>query len=119
MVSENLGGSNYTRKSTSPHDAGINYLMRVISDAAQFDICVYGPMRSAPVQLSLPRVSRIVRRYYRFGVYSGASLLDFLAEHLRITDEMRYRIIHHRDWERALMYLDPTGNAAVRGGKND
>lgn len=113
-----LGGSPDTRKSANTADvaqrAGINFLMRVVADAADHDVCVFGPMRAAPVELSLPRVSKVVRRYYRFGVQTGVSLIDFLGEHLHLSMQMRDHIVRHHGWERALMYLDPTGDAAVR-----
>lgn len=115
----NLRGSTF-RQEVSHIEAGISFIQRIVAEASQWDVCVYGPLQWAPVELSPVRVSRVVRRYYRFGIQSGASLSDFLAEHLRLTDEMRYRIVRHRDWERALMYLDPTGSAAAdNADRND
>lgn len=109
--SSNLGVSN--PPGSHVPQASIRYLIRIIEDAAAYDVCVYGPMKAAPVQLSPSRVSRVVRRYYTFGVQTGCSLIDFLGEHLRLTDEARYRMVRHRGWERMLMYFDPTGNTAV------
>ena len=116
-ASSPLGGSwtpGSQRFKPSHFDAGIKFVMTAIEGAAGRDVCVYGQMKSAPVVLSLPRVTRVVHRYYKFGIQSGQSLLDFLGEHLHISAEMRDRMVRHHGWERALMYFDPTGEAAVR-----
>lgn len=76
--------------------------MRIIEDAQQS--CF------EPAVLSPSRVSRVVHRYHKFGT---GTLIDFLGEHLRLSDDMKYRIVKTRGWERWLMHSDPTGEQAV------
>ena len=66
------------------------------------------------VQVSPRKVNRIVRRFATNAKANGLTFHQFLGEEANLTPVQRRQILGDSDLARAIAYMDPTGDTAVR-----